>query len=188
MTVICGIDPGLSGALAFYDTATGAVETIDMPTLALSRSGKARREVDPHALAALLWRRHCGHAVVEHVTPMPSDGEPDSTGRRRRQGSASGFAFGKGFGVIIGVLAAVSVPMTLVRAGRWKKALDVPAAKDGARSRASQLLPAGSDQWRLVKHDGRAEAALLALYGVRELGNIANAPPDAGDLLAGPAA
>jgi hypothetical protein len=51
----------------------------------------------------------------------------------------------------------------------------VPAAKDGARARASQLLPGAADQWPLVKHDGRAEAALIALWGIRSLNLIANA-------------
>jgi hypothetical protein len=46
-------------------------------------------------------------------------------------------------------------------------ALRVPAEKDGARARASQLIPAGASWWPLVKHDGRAEAALIALYGSR---------------------
>jgi hypothetical protein len=53
----------------------------------------------------------------------------------------------------------------------------VPKAKDGARARASQLLPAGVQLWPLVKHDGRAEAALLALYGVRQLGGAAAFSP-----------
>ena len=52
---------------------------------------------------------------------------------------------------------------------RWKRALHVPKAKDAARARASQLLPEAAHQWRLRKHDGRAEAALLALYGARQL-------------------
>jgi hypothetical protein len=30
---------------------------------------------------------------------------------------------------------------------------------------ASQIFPDCADQWALVKHDGRAEAALIAYYG-----------------------
>jgi hypothetical protein len=45
----------------------------------------------------------------------------------------------------------------------------VPAEKDGARARASQLLPQHAGHWPLKKHDGRAEAALIALYGWRQL-------------------
>jgi hypothetical protein len=29
-------------------------------------------------------------------------------------------------------------------------------------------LPDAADQWRLKRHDGRAEAALMALYGMRQ--------------------
>jgi crossover junction endodeoxyribonuclease RuvC len=173
--LVAGVDPGLGGALAWYNTETGAVEVVDMPVLRLVRGGKSKGEIDAHALAGLFWKRHTGHIYLEHVTPMPSFGEPDSQGRPRRQGASSGFAFGKGFGVVIGVIAAIGVPMTLVRANKWKNALGVPAAKDGARSRASQLLPQAADQWPRVKDDGRAEASLLALYGVRDLAGIARA-------------
>jgi hypothetical protein len=41
--------------------------------------------------------------------------------------------------------------------------------KGKARARASQLLPAAAHQWRLKRDDGRAEAALTALWGLREL-------------------
>jgi hypothetical protein len=41
--IIAGIDPGLSGAVALLDAATGAVvDLFDMPTLALSPR-RARR-------------------------------------------------------------------------------------------------------------------------------------------------
>jgi hypothetical protein len=55
----------------------------------------------------------------------------------------------------------------------WKKALGVPADKDGARARASQLMPENAWLWPLVKHDGRAEAALIAYWGIRTLDLIA---------------
>jgi len=32
------------------------------------------------------------------------------------------------------------------------------------------LTPGASSQWRLAKHDGRAEAALIALFGLRQPG------------------
>jgi hypothetical protein len=49
------------------------------------------------------------------------------------------------------------------------QALGVPKAKDGARAMASKLFPAVATQWHLKKHDGRAEAALIALCGARWL-------------------
>jgi hypothetical protein len=50
------------------------------------------------------------------------------------------------------------------RSWRWS----FGSARRSAR-RASELLPRFAGLWPLVKHDGRAEAALLALYGAREL-------------------
>jgi hypothetical protein len=81
------------------------------------------------------------------------------------------FAFGRGFGSILGVLAALRVPVELVTPATWKRTLSVPAGKDGARLRASQLLPAHGGHWRRAKDDGRAEASMLAWYGLAHLAN-----------------
>lgn len=160
--IVCGVDPGLSGALAFYgtlDTGISPIDclTYDMPTLSLVRGGKNKREVDAHSLARLLKSRPIDHAFLEQVGAM------------KAQGVSSMFSFGKSYGIVIGVLATLEIPMTLVPPVRWKKAMAVPAAKDGARARASQLMPAFAWQWTRVKDDGRAEAACIALYGWREL-------------------
>ena len=156
---LVGIDPGLGGALFFLDPnhpSTG--EAIDLPIHLLLRSGKKKRELDITGLIGILTTHRLIHAFVEQVGAMPG------------QGVSSVFAFGKCYGAILGVLASRSVPLSLVSPVSWKRALGVPKAKDGARARASQLLPEAAYQWRLKKHDGRAEAALLALYGVRQLG------------------
>jgi len=152
MTIL-GIDPGLEGAFCFFDGTTA--EIVDTPVLAVQRGGKAKRDLDPHQIAQIIAARKPDQAFVELVGAMPG------------QGVSSTFAFGKGFGIVIGVLAALGVPFTLVPPSTWKKALQVPIGKDAARQRASQLLPAASHQWPLKKHDGRAEAALIALYGSR---------------------
>ncbi len=154
--MIAGIDPGLSGGIAFL--GVGGVESFDMPVHRLTRGDKSKAEIDAHAIAEMFWQHHVDHVFVEKVGAMPG------------QGTSSMFAFGKAYGVVIGVLATVAVPMTFVAPGTWKKALGVPAAKDGAKARASQLMPAAANQWSLVKHHGRAEAALIALWGSRQIG------------------
>jgi len=126
----------------------------DVPTLALSRNGKAKREPDMIELARLVDAAGpIDHAFIEAVGAMPG------------QGVSSVFAFGKVFGLLLGILAANFIPHTLVPPVRWKRALGVPADKDGARARASQLLPTHAGLWTRAKDDGRAEAALIALYG-----------------------
>lgn len=152
--MILGVDPGLNGALAFFEVSAGRIEIVDMPTIAAGT--KSKRVVDEAALASCIDanRPLLQHAFVERVGAMPG------------QGVTSMFSFGRSYGVLLGVLAAFRVPVTTVQPQRWKAALSVPAAKDGARARASQLMPAFSRLWPLVKHDGRAEAALIAYYGV----------------------
>lgn len=157
-TAVLGIDPGFGGALAWLDLG-GGLKIEDMPVLTVERNGKAKREIDLAALVALIENHRPAFAVVEHVGAMPG------------QGVSSMFAFGKGFGAILGVLAALRVPVELVRPDAWKKAARVPAGKDGARLRASQLLPAHGGHWRRAKDDGRAEAAMLAWYGLAFLAN-----------------
>lgn len=157
MSVILGVDPGLSGALALYRPQAGRLEVWDVPVHELTRNGKNKREVDVQGLVDLVadFADECPLVIIENSTPMPG------------QGAASTFSFGKTYGILYGVLAAHKLVIERVAPVKWKRALDVPKDKDGARARASVLLPTHSTHWPLKKHDGRAEAALLALYGSR---------------------
>lgn len=156
--IVLGIDPGLSGAVALYNASNGALQVDDMPTHELKRGGKNKRELDLPGLAGLFDVNGLVRmAFVEQVGAMPG------------QGVSSVFAFGKAYGAVLGILAARNIPMTMVPPQRWKKALNVPAAKDGARARASQLLPSHAAHWKRVKDDGRAEAALIAYYGAQTM-------------------
>ena len=175
--IISGCDPGLEGAITFLDPARLTITIHDMPTLLLKRGGKSKREVDGHSLARTFRLARPDHVFVElagAVPPIKSAG----TNRKGGQGVSSAFAGGKGYGIILGVLAALEIPYSIVAPQTWKKALAVPAEKDGARARASQLMPGDGDKWPLNKHHGRAESALVALHGVRTLGEVAAPPPD----------
>lgn len=149
--MILGVDPGLNGALAFLDIVAGTLTVHDMPTI--EAGVKSKRVVDESGLARMIDASSANHAYVEKVGAMPGNG------------AVSMFGFGVSFGLVRGVIAANFIPVTLVPPQTWKRVLGVPAAKEGARARASQLLPAFSHLWPLVKHDGRAEAALIAYYG-----------------------
>jgi crossover junction endodeoxyribonuclease RuvC len=157
LMIILGIDPGLSGALAFYDTVRGDLEILDMPTLRVGTGSK--RVVDEDILAREI---DCRSSFIHHAFL-------EQVGTRPGEGAVGAFSFGMGFGILKGVLAANLIPRTLVRPQEWKKALRVPAEKDGARARASQLLPAHAGKWVRVKDDGRAEAAMICLWGASKL-------------------
>ncbi len=176
MTTILGVDCGLSGALAFLETFAFASSTIrDMPTFEIKRGKGKRRDLDGHALYQMIKAARPDHAFVERALAMP------------KQSSYATGIFFQVYGEVRGILIGCSIPFTIVEPHVWKKNLGVPAEKDGARARASQLMPTLAVHWPLKKHDGRAESALLALYGARTLGAIAEhlpAPPRRADLFA----
>lgn len=156
MSIIIGIDPGLSGAVARLDTADGSLQVEDVPVFELKRNGKAKREIDYHGLARMvddMAKEPGTRIIIELVGSMPG------------QGVSSSFAFGKAFGVLIGVSAATFCPIEFVSPAKWKREMGVTASKDGSRAKASTLFPRYSELWRRAKDDGRAEALLIAAWG-----------------------
>jgi len=155
MTGIVGIDPGLTGALAFY--VNGEVKAFDMPTVEIQRGKKNKRDLDVQALVALIQQYRAYNpkirAVIEKAQAMP------------KQGTSSMFAYGQAYGTVLGILAAMQIPVTKIHPTVWKRKMGVNAGKDGCRQRASEIFPQFADNWPLKKHHGRAEAALIAAYG-----------------------
>jgi crossover junction endodeoxyribonuclease RuvC len=146
-----GIDPGAGGALALVAGPGRLLAVVDMPTI-LTDGGK--RRIDVKELSRLV--REMGAvdgAAVELVGPMPRDGR------------AGAFWFGKAAGLVEGVLAGHGIETRLVPPQTWKRRLDVSKDKNAARARASQLFPSSAGEWKRVKDDGRAEAAMIGLWG-----------------------
>ena len=84
------------------------------------------------------------------------------------QGTRSMFTVGLGYGVWLGIITALALPYTSVRPSVWKRSLALGKDKEVSRLRAMQLYP-GADLRRKRDH-GRAEALLLASYGLRGTG------------------
>lgn len=169
MKVWGGIDPGNTGSLVliFED---GRIELYDAPA-SIVKSGKREKTVlVPQEMGNILRAAHLAarregddshvlHVYVEKVASMP------------KQGVASSFNFGMGYGMWLGVLAALQIPYTLVTPNRWKKEqmAGMGKEKSAACVRAAQLFPAVSDQLSRPKRgggiiylDGRGDALLLA--------------------------
>lgn len=102
------------------------------------------------AIRGLLRNDMPVHAVIEKVSAMP------------KQGVTSSFNFGKGCGVIEGVVGALDIPRTLVAAGTWKRKLGLSSSADQSRGYAMKLYPAVADKLARKKDHNRAEALLLA--------------------------
>lgn len=170
-----GIDPGIHGAVgAAYDRVDGriGVDVFDMPTAPTVVSGKRRDRVDPHALFALLAGLAMGApglALQEEVWARPIRKLTPKGIIKISRDPGTMLQLGMAAGISLGQLAAHSIPFRLIPPGDWKKAMGVPGDKDAARLFASRLLPDCAHLWPLKKHDGRAEAALLAVYALRQL-------------------
>ena len=89
--------------------------------------------------------------VVENVHSMP------------KQGVASSFKFGRSLGAIEGVIGALSYPHVKMTPQAWKKEMSlIGKDKTASRALAKELWPNQAEHFQLVKHDGRADAALIA--------------------------
>lgn len=154
MTLTIGIDPGLSGAIAFL-SADGTLELVaDLPIV----RDKSLAWVDGGALQSMLLDaiggRQC-RAVVERVSAMPG------------QGVASSFLFGVGLGSILSVLQAMHIRIEFATAAVWKRSYGLSKDKHASLHKARLMFPTA--ELHLAKHDGRAEALLIAEFGRRTL-------------------
>lgn len=154
---IIGVDIGSRGAIAIMTEDGGLISVEDMPCLNDGPAG--RRAVNGPLLASLITKSNATKAYVEMVNARPGEG------------AVGAFAFGRSLGVVLGVLAALSIPVTLIAPAAWKRTVGIPPGKDGAKDAArSQALRRWPDKAALfarVKDDGRAEPALLALAGLK---------------------
>ncbi len=155
--VTIGIDPGLSGALAVL--SGGSFEAVhDLPVI----RDHSLAWIDGSELQSILLdalRGRTAHAVVERVSAMPG------------QGVASSFSFGVGFGSVLSVLQAMQISIELVTPATWKRSLGLSKDKHASLHKARLLFPAAD--LRLAKHDGRAEALLIAHYAATRAAKVA---------------
>lgn len=145
-----GIDPGLTGAIA--EIIDGElISVMDMPL-------RDKGNVDGRAVHVFVRSRRqlsgTSHVWIEEVHSMPS------------QGVVSTFKFGKSFGVVIGAAEAACASINYARPRAWKDHFGLSSNKEDSLVLARELFPYREDFFRLKKHNGRAEAALIALYGL----------------------
>ena len=164
-----GIDPGLSGALAVVSSLRDGTEgyqveeVFDTPILETkSKAASGKNSVDTAYLFLRLKELKAKYtglfSYLERVSAMP------------KQGVSSTFAFGEVFGATKQALTCSEIPWELVTPQSWKGRLRVPASPTQAIiARADQMLPGNAAVWRGPRGgllDGRAEAALIAVYGL----------------------
>ena len=146
--LIAAIDPGLSGAIAIIEGDTA--KTYDMPTY----REKKKNWIDVPLLIEILKQLPKGtDIVIEAVHSMP------------RQGIASTFKFGRGFGILIGVCACLELNTIFVYPQTWKKYFKLSQNKEDSIALANKIFGKKIPKSK----DGRAEALLLAYYYLKTM-------------------
>ena len=145
--IILAIDPGITGALAVYDTSVPHLVVHDMPIV--------DGDVNAHELFVLIRDGIPHVAIIENVHPHP------------KEGVASVWRFSAAFTTARVVVQLLRVPMVLVTPGKWKRAMGLkggPEGKEQSRRLAIATFPHHSQLFSRKKDHGRAEASLLAVY------------------------
>lgn len=153
--LIIGVDPGLTGAVGFLPRH-GPLSVEDMPV--------KNNKVDLETLDKLIdfhfrrrWSDEFKKAVViiEDLFSLPTNA------------SQSMLRYGVETGRVLGMLEAIGFPIMYVVPSVWKSALGLTQNKSDSIALARKLFPSLTDRLTLKKHHGRAEALLIAHFGMR---------------------
>ena len=149
---ILGIDPGKTGGMALLNNDGELIDRMPFDGLGIADIIKTMRGMP------------IKHAFIEQVASRPG------------QGVVSVFTFGRGFGEILGALAALEIPHTLVRPQAWAKVMHAGTSGTDPKARSlvaiARLFP-GVDLRPTPRckkpHAGLVDAVLIAEYGRRSL-------------------
>ncbi len=134
---VVGIDPGISGAVAWLEDNNAAVYA--MPST-------------PVDLYQLLRSLDADMVFVE------------KQGMRPGQSTQSAFKTGQNMGIILGVTASLMLPVVVLSPQSWKKTMGlIGKDKEASRALALQMWPKLPLPFK--KDEGKAEAALIAYAG-----------------------
>ena len=154
--IIIGIDPGISGAICFFESGV-VKDVIEMPVMADGKKNK--KQINGPQIVNEIEKiiknipKENIFVVVEHVSAMPG------------QGVTSMFNFGQSFGVIKGICSAMQLPIYFVRPVKWKKYFDlIKTDKEASRSKAIQIFPYISSKKKKKKDNNKADAILIASF------------------------
>ena len=117
---VAGIDPGLTGALAIIDECR-VIFVNDLPVHQIHAGKKTRAEPDLGTLREMLAELDVDHVFTEPVAARPG------------QGTVSMFRFGFCPGAIIGLVAGLQRPYSLLLPQLWQRMAGCGPAPDEAR-------------------------------------------------------
>lgn len=158
--IYIGIDGGNAGALVVLQ-GRNILEKVVMPTMPTTDS---RNEYDCQKIIAFLAKYPDAVVVLEKAHAMP------------KLGTVQAFNFGKSFGMMIGILAALKMRYHIVHSRTWQTMLfrDQPHGdtKKASRVVAQRLFPEENFVPTIKSkkvHDGLTDATLIAYFGQNHL-------------------
>jgi hypothetical protein len=169
--IVIGIDPGLTGAIAFLDDGV-MVAVEEMPVMAIPEAGPKttiKTEVDAVALWKLIQRRVPRGskvlAVMEHTS---------SVGQVGQEQAKLSLAAGKA--TCMAVLRLAQFDVRRVTPVMWKRFYGIKQPIQGSKGpdQKKQALAIargfyGTGWLKLEKHHNRADALLIARWGLRKI-------------------
>ena len=154
--LIIGIDPGISGAICFFEDGQ-VKEVIEMPVMAEGKKNK--RQVNGPQIYNEISKRINKFSkkdiivVIEQVSAMPG------------QGVTSMFNFGQSFGVLKGLCSAMQLSTYFIRPAKWKKYFGlIKTEKDASRTKVIEIFPYISSELSRKKDSNKADAVLIASF------------------------
>jgi len=172
--VIAGVDPGGEGGIAFLDNAGGLLGVYDLPNVVVEDPKRKRQRtvLDLPGVIALLQMvsalrdgvmvpgpEGLGMVYVERPLIVPD---------QSIQTAANSF---ENYGRLCGMLWGRGIPVTPVEPASWKAVMlrGMPKGKGSSMVVAARLYPhADLHGPRGGMRDGRAEALLVARYGLQK--------------------
>lgn len=164
---LLGIDPGFSGAITAlnfdlekrFDAPT-LIDVFDMPlkdenASALNSDEDARQVISGPRLVEWLHRlpNKPVMAFIERVASSP------------QMGVVSSFRFGQGEGLVCGVLDGMGISYRKIAPPVWKLHFGLSTNKKKSLEKIRELFPTKTHLFKLNRHDGRSESALIAHFG-----------------------
>ena len=161
--MILGVDIGNKGAIALID-GDEIVDICDMPVtnnnIYLNKDGKPALIVDACKLSSYLKSVLPVSACVIEEPITPFNKTPQSIINSNKRSI--------GYGMVRACLEMHGVKLLNVKPATWKKALGITKDKQSSIKACHGIFGKSSKEFiTLKKHDGRAEASIIAWYGLK---------------------
>ncbi len=146
-----GIDVGKKGGIAFLNEEGEVVKCFAMPSIG--------KDYDLNKMRHILCVHPIEHLVIEDVHSIYG------------ASAKANFSFGEGKGILIGMVAGLGIPFTLVAPKKWQKEMWEGVTKQSSTKKTSEvavkrLFPhvnLVAPGCRIV-HDGIVDAILMGEY------------------------